>query len=330
MAKPARLFYQGGLMSWQSWLFALNVTVPGLLMLFIGIVLKRFGWIDEHFNNTASKLVFYLALPCLIFFSMANNNSDITAHYTLALYGAVSTVISYLLLEFSAPWLIKDRRERGIFVQGGFRSNAAIMGMTYSAIAYGREGVMLGSIYLISTVVLFNILSIVTLTRSLSGDGQKVALKKLLKDILSNPLIMAIAVGLIFSYFSLSLPEPIARTGQFLSGLTLPLAMICAGASINLRMMFTASNTAVYATFARSFLVPCLVTGGAYLCGFSGIELGVIFLLTTTPSAAVSFVMVKAMGGNASLAANIIVMTTVASFFSAVLGLSLLRSSGLI
>lgn len=318
-------------MSWQSWLFALNVTVPGLLMLLLGVFLKRANFIDENFNNTTTKLVFNITLPCLIFFSMSDNRDDITPYLPLAYYGAFSTIVTYLLLEFAAPFLIKERRERGIFVQGGFRSNAAIMGIAYCSIAYGRQGVFLGSIYIISTVILFNILSIITLTRSLTDGGPKgLNVKTVLINIIKNPLIISILAGVSFAFLNIPIPEPLERTGHFLSALTLPLAMICAGASMNFRMMFSSSNTATLSTLARSIFVPGIITLGAYLFGFAGMELGVIFLLSATPTAAAGYIMVKAMGGNGTLAANIIAMTTVTSFFTAAIGLTLLRSGGII
>lgn len=317
-------------MSWESWGFALNVTIPGLLMLLLGVVLGRTRFIDEQFNRSASKLVFNIALPCLIFFSLTGSRVSIAEHYDLALYGAISTVASFLLLELAAPFLISERKERGLFVQGGFRSNTAIIGLAYSAIAYGNEGIVLGSIYMATTVILFNVLSIITLTRSLS-DETTFNGKRVLIDITKNPLILAITAGVIWSIIDLPIAEPIQRTGAFLSGLTLPLAMICAGASIDLRLMFRkGSNTALYATFSRAILVPFLITLGAYLWGFQGISLGVIFLLTSTPTAAASYVMTQAMGGNATIAANIIALTTVLCFFTSALGLSLLRGAGLI
>lgn len=317
-------------MSWESWLFAFNVTVPGILMLLLGIFLRRIGWIDEAFNTTASRLVFNITLPCLIFFGMTNNHTDISEHLSLAVFGAVATIATYLLLELIATFLIKERRERGIFVQGGFRSNAAIMGLAYSSIAYGSEGVILGSIYMISTVVLFNVLSIITLTRTLSTSSDSLSLKRIMMSIVKNPLILSIAAGLSFSLLDIPIAEPITRTGQFMSAMTLPLAMLCTGASINFRAMFYSSNTAMLATFMRSAVVPLLVTFGAYVWGFTGISLGVVFLLSATPAAVASYVMTRAMGGDATLAANIIAMTTIASFFTAALGLSILRSNGLI
>ncbi|AKJ42968.1 auxin efflux carrier [Pragia fontium] len=318
-------------MSWETWSFAFSVTVPNLLMLIIGILMRGFRLIDDNFCDAASRLVFNLALPCLLFFSIATNHSSFQQYAPLMLYGALSTIATYLLLEFAAPFLVKNPRERGIFVQGGFRGNAAILGVAYCSMAFGSEGVAIASFYIVITVILFNVLSVVTLTRSLStGSNGRPDFLSVMRGVITNPLIIGILLGLPFSLFSVSLPEVLVHTGQYISGLALPLALLCTGASLDFRAMFRASNVAVLACIARIVVIPGLLFLGGWLFGFRGVSLGVIFLLSATPTAAASYVMTRAMGGNATLAANIIAMTTLGSFFTTALGLLFLRGSGLI
>ncbi len=66
----------------------------------------------------------------------------------------------------------------------------------------------------------------------------------------------------------------------------------------------------------------------AYGLGYRGVELGVFYLMASTPTAAASYVMVRAMGGNANLAASIIATTTVISLVTTSLGLVVLRALG--
>lgn len=99
------------------------------------------------------KLVFNLALPFLLFFSVATSQQSIATHLPMILYGAVGTVTTFLLLEYAAAYLVKDPRERGIFVQGDFRSNTGIMGLAFAVRAYGEQGIAVGSLYLTVTVI---------------------------------------------------------------------------------------------------------------------------------------------------------------------------------
>ncbi|GKX55138.1 transporter [Leminorella grimontii] len=319
------------MMSWETWQFAFSVTVPNLLMLLMGIGLRRFRLINDEFCDSASRLVFNLALPCMLFFSIATNHSGLTHHLLLMSFAGVGTFISWLLLELAAPFLVREKKERGVFVQGGFRGNAAILGVAYCAMAFGDEGVAIASFYIVMTVILYNVLSVVTLTRSLSDcEGSGLAVFSMVKNIVKNPLIVGILTGLPFSLFDVPLPDVLIRTGSYVSSIALPLALLCTGASLDFRSMLRTSNTAILASIARVLVVPTLLVLGAMLCGFKGMTLGIIFLLSATPTAAASYVMTRAMGGNATLAANIIGLTTVGSFFTTALGLLLLRGSGMI
>lgn len=163
-------------MSWETWSFAFNVTVPNLLMMLLGILLRHWRLMDDRFVDGATRLVFNLALPCLLFFSIATNHPQLLGNLPLVLFGAVGTLATFLLLELAAKWLVKEPRERGVFVQGGFRANTAIVGLAYAMTAYGSEGIALASLYLTVTVILFNVLSVITLTRSLQGgQGKKIS-----------------------------------------------------------------------------------------------------------------------------------------------------------
>ncbi len=328
-------------MSWETWSFAFDVTVPNLLMMLLGILLRHWRLMDDRFVDGATRLVFNLALPCLLFFSIATNHPQLLGNLPLVLFGAVGTLATFLLLELAARWVVKEPRERGVFVQGGFRANTAIVGLAYAMTAivglayamtaYGSEGIALASLYLTVTVILFNILSVITLTRSLQGgQGKKISHLSLLRSIVTNPLIIGLVCGLLYAQTGLGIPTVIRQTGSYISALSLPLALLCTGASLDFRAMFRSSNVAALSSAAKLFLVPFLMTLAGWLCGFQGAALGIIFLFSATPTASGSYVMTRAMGGNATLAANIIAITTVGSFFTTALGIYFLRSWGAI
>ncbi|GKV78091.1 transporter [Pectobacterium carotovorum subsp. carotovorum] len=319
-------------MSWETWSFAFNVTMPNLLMLFMGIALRKLNLLNDAFCDTAMRVVFNVSLPCLLFFSVASNQQSFVSQWPLVVYGTVGTLATFLLLELAATRLVKDPKERGIFVQGGFRSNTGVMGLAFAMSAYGDEGIAVGSLYLMVTVIMFNALSVITLTRSLQRQSpeQKIPVSQLLRGIVTNPLIIGLLLGAAYGQSQLPMPGVIKQTGGFISSMALPLALLCAGASLEWRSMFRSSNVAVLSSVAKVFVVPGLLTLGGWLVGFRGVELGIIFLFSSTPTAAGSYAMTRAMGGNATLAANIIGLTTVGAFFMIAIGLYVLRSFGVI
>ncbi|MDE8740261.1 AEC family transporter [Pectobacterium polaris] len=319
-------------MSWETWSFAFNVTMPNLLMLFMGVALRKIGLLNDAFCDAAMRLVFNLSLPCLLFFSVASNHQSFSEQWPLVLYGTLGTLATFLLLEIAAVRLIKEPTERGIFVQGGFRSNTGIMGLAFAVSAYGEEGVAVGSLYLVVTVIMFNALSVITLTRSLQrkSPDQRISVLMLLRGIATNPLIIGLLCGAAYAQSHLPMPGVIKQTGSFISSMALPLALLCAGACLEWRSMFRSSNVAMLASVAKLLVVPGLLTFGGWLVGFRGVELGIIFLFSSTPTASGSYVMTRAMGGNATLAANIIGLTTAGAFFVIAFGLYFLRSLGVI
>lgn len=319
-------------MSWETWSFAFNVTMPNVIMLLIGIGLRKINLLNDAFCDTAMRVVFNLSLPCLLFFSVAGNHQSFASQWPLVVYGTIGTLATFLLLEIAAVKLVKDPKERGIFVQGGFRSNTGVMGLAFAMSAYGDEGIAVGSLYLMVTVIMFNALSVITLTRSLQRQSpeQKIPVSQLLRGIVTNPLIIGLLLGAAYGQSQLPMPSVIKQTGGFISSMALPLALLCAGASLEWRSMFRSSNVAVLSSVAKIFVVPGLLTMGGWLVGFRGVELGIIFLFSSTPTAAGSYAMTRAMGGNATLAANIIGLTTVGAFFMIAIGLYVLRSLGVI
>lgn len=72
-------------MSWETWSFAFNVTVPNLLMMLLGILLRHWRLMDDRFVDGATRLVFNLALPCLLFFSIATNHPQLLGNLPLVL-----------------------------------------------------------------------------------------------------------------------------------------------------------------------------------------------------------------------------------------------------
>ena len=173
----------------------------------------------------------------------------------------------------------------------------------------------------------FNILAVITLNRSLQKSA---SCASNLKQIAKNPIIIGVLLALPFAIFSIPLPGLALHTGEYLAQMTLPLALLCIGASLDLKALRLDKHNALLSSAAKLLLVPSLFLSMALACGFRGIELGVIVLMASSPTAAASYMMTKAMGGNAPLAANIIVLTTIGSLITSSLTLFVLRNFALI
>ena len=307
--------------------FAFSVTGPIFVILALGIILARMGMITDAFIDVGSKLVFNITLPTLLFITISKTNIQHIANLSLIGYALLATLAVFVLLELVAEFLINPTQDRGVVIQGAFRSNMGIVGLAYCVNAYGEVGLAAASIYLGPVTILFNVLAVITLNRSLNKHR---SVAGTFLDIAKNPLILGIVLALPVAWSHIQLPSILLKSGEYFAQMTLPLALLCTGASLSLKALREDSRNAIIASTGKLIMVPFIITLGGYWLGFRDMDLGILFLMTSSPTAAASYIMVRAMSGNAVLAANIIALTTFGSILVASIGVALLRHQGLI
>ncbi|WP_150539953.1 AEC family transporter [Actinobacillus vicugnae] len=320
----------------ESLQFSIGVMLPTILLMLLGIFLRRRRFVDDAFCNTTSKVMFNFALPTMLFLNVQKSSLDYRADLNLILTGCLGSLLIYVLAEWWAAKYIKVREYRCIFTQGAFRTNAAILGLALAINAYGEAGIAPVSIYTASLVIVFNTLGVITILNSLSNE--KPSIGKLSKAIIKNPLILAIAFGILFNYYQISMPAPLLQTAQSLGNITLPMALICIGASLDFKALKQFRNQSeeselnrlvLYSATIRLIFAPIfLFCLGKWIFGLTPMQLGILFLTSSAPVAAATYAMVKNYGGNGTATANLIGLTTIGSMFTASFGLLILRQLG--
>ncbi len=311
-------------------LFALQITLPNILLMVLGFVMQRRQAVNQNFVEIASDMVFQYCLPCLLFFSIIKSDIHVGEQLTLLTAGLVTTFTLFFAGELYAYFFVPEKRDKGVFVQGVFRSNMAIMGLATVANAYGDKGVSVGAVYMGIITIVYNILSVITLSRSDAPKGgfwhQVLSITK---KIGQNPLIIALVAAFVYKFSGLPMPpQVIVKTGELLAAVALPLALICAGATLDLKAMFSTSGVSMQASIARIVVAPLTAIVIGWLFALSPIQMGVLFLMVASPVAAASYVMARSMDANDVLAANILGFTTVFSMLSIAVGMVVLRTLG--
>lgn len=302
--------------------FSFSVTGPIFIILALGIWLRRTGMLNDGFIEGGSRIVFSIGLPAVLFLSIAKTEFGEATNLGLIAFGLIGTFLVFLLLEWVAARWVEPAEDRGVVVQGGFRSNMGIIGLAYCVNAYGDAGLVAAALYLGLVTILFNVLAVVTLSRSLhrrQGTGRMV------KGVVTNPLIIGIVLALPVSWLQIPLPKVAVQSAQYFADLTLPLALLCTGATLNFRSLRLEMSNTLLAASSKLVLVPLLFALGGIVVGFRGVDLGVLLLMSSAPTAAASYVMVRAMGGNSVLAANIIALTTLGSILCTSIGIVVLK-----
>lgn len=308
--------------------FALGVTGPIFILVLLGICLKALRVVDSGLLDGASKLVFLVSLPALLFLSVANADIRSTFNGELVGVGIVGSLIIFIGSTLAARWLVENPRDRGVFVQGAFRGNLAIVGLAFCYLAYGEEGIARASIFMAALTLVYNFLAVITLSASLGNSGSK--LVGVAIQVFKNPLMIAIALGILVSALRLKVPPILDSSLQTLANMTLPLALICIGGTISIAEFKNSSTASMVAVLIKLIITPVVLVFLAYLVGIEKLDLGVLFLMISAPSAAAGYVMVQGMGGNGRLAANIVVISTLASVVTVSAGLVILKMLSLI
>ncbi|SEA45607.1 hypothetical protein SAMN05660420_02125 [Desulfuromusa kysingii] len=309
--------------------FSLAITAPIFSMLGFGILFKRVGWISDEFASVGADLVFKVTLPCLLFIKLVETDFLHNLPVKLVGYAVLATLLVFVFIDRVIALHLDNRFDRGAFVQGAFRSNMGIIGLAFCLSAFGDKVVAAASIYLAVLTALFNVLAVITLTGHQTHPTTQTSYSKIFINIGKNPLILAIIAGVLISLSGLKVPEFFLTTGGYFARMTLPLALLCAGASIRLHE-FHASKALYWASAGKLLFVPLAITLGGIFIGLRGEHLGVLYLMCASPTAAASYPMTQAMGGNHHLAAAIIAATSLGSLVFTTLGIFLLRSFQLI
>ncbi|MFZ0452827.1 MAG: AEC family transporter [Ignavibacteriaceae bacterium] len=313
----------------QNLILILGLVCPVFLIIALGYFLKRLGTINDNFIRLSTKIVFNISLPALIFTEVSKVPLDKVFDIKMVAFVYSGILISFIIIWVISIPLLKDGKDRGVFIQGSFRSNYAIIGLALISNIFGSEKLGKASLLLAFIIPLFNILSVIALMVPNRKEKQLNTSKTLL-EIIKNPLIIAVMLAVPFSYYKWELPGVLLTTVDYLAALSLPLALIGIGGFINFQDIRKASFNAILSTTIKLVIIPLTACIIAYELNFPAGDMGIIFIFFGCPTAIVSFIMAEAMGSNSRLAGNIVLMTTLGSIITITAGLFILKQNGLL
>ncbi len=316
--------------------FSFNAILPLVILVALGYLLKRIGLFSDAFLDMGNKLVFRLFLPVMLFYNVYNIADFSEINWWFVLYGSAAIIVIFALCAAIVPLFVKENSRRGVIVQALGRSNYAIIGIPLAASLYGSTGAAAASVMSAFGIPLFNALSVMALAAFDREKKAKINWRKMLKDIVTNPLIIAVFSGLIvlgvrtlfvrwgwnFRIKSFTVADTevnfVYKAIEYIAQVTTPFALIILGG----RFRFSATKrlwkpiTAVCAL--RMLVIPAAAIGLAYLIvpSLGGEHFASYIALFATPVAVSSAVMAKEMGGDDELAGQLVVWTTLVSGFT--------------
>ena len=305
----------------DSLIFAMNAVLPIVLTVALGYILKKIGFMNEGFAKMANKLCFRVFLPAMLFLNVykIDNIGSIDTGYIV--YTAVAVLILFFIAFPIVTVATKHKERRGVLCQAAFRSNYALIGIPLAESLFGEEGVAAASVLSAVVIVLFNILAVICL--SVYREGRP-SLKKIVLDILKNPLIISIVLGIAvlivrpYAAFRISDITPVYKVISNLSSLATPMALLVLGAQFEFSTVSELRREIIWGVGMRCIMVPVLGLGGAYLLfkgELTGAHFAALTAVFTTPLAVSSVAMAQEMDGDARLAGQLVIWTTLISAF---------------
>ena len=297
----------------ENFIYSINATMPVFLVMILGWWLKKIRFLTDDFVTVADKLVFKVALPVLVFRDIAAADLSKDFEWKFVMFCFLGTCIFFGVTWLFAELFIQDKSLIGSFVQGAFRGSAAILGIAFAENIYGSSGLV--PMMIVASIPLFNIFSVIVLMRSanVGETDQRAVVKKTLKGIVTNPIIIGIFAGIPFALLKVEFPVIIAKSMNSVAGLSTPLALIAIGAGFSTGKALEKWKPTVIASIVKLVLIPGIFLPLAIWMGFRNEELVALLILTGAPTTVSSYIMAKNMGNDGVLASGIVVMTTVLS-----------------
>ena len=325
----------------ESFLFALGAVAPIILMVTIGYIIKKIKLANADIAKAINRLVFRVFLPCMLFLNVYKIKSIEEIDLGYVIYALIALLVIFALAVPCIMFATKCGARRGVLLQAAFRSNYALIGIPLAQSLFGNEGLAVATLLSAVAIPAFNILAVISLSVFRDGD-QKVSIKKILLDIAKNPLILSVLAGILVLCirealiqadipFRLTDIAPVYTVLGYLSGLATPLALLVLGVQFEFSAIKELKKEILFGTLARTVVAPMLAIGVAYVFlreQLSGAHFAAFVAMFATPVAVSSVPMAQEMKGDAALAGQLVVWTTLTSALSVFVASWLLRLAG--
>jgi hypothetical protein len=362
---------------WDVFTTTFNAVIPIVLLILLGYLLRHFNLLNDNFVKLGNKFVFKVCLPCMLcinIYDKMTSFSDI--RWDVVLYSVIVILLIFGLGLITAILTTKDNKRRGVISQCTFRSNFAIIGLTLVD-RLGGDTAIAGIISAFS-IPLFNILAVISLSIFvheeqpvlLDENGVPLAdqptklqklwksTKKILKGIVTNPLIIGVFVGLVLvaireieiaagwvdtssgttqAYFRLNYQLKFIYTAIVdLKAIASPLALVVLGAQFQFSAVKGMTKEIIVGTVWRIVIAPLIGIGGAILftklgvLNFTSEVYPTLIALFGTPVAVSSAIMAGSMNNDEQLGTQYVVWTSILSIITIFIMVFILISTNIL
>ncbi|HUV49717.1 MAG TPA: AEC family transporter [Anaerolineae bacterium] len=303
-----------------------TTIIPVFAIIILGLFSRRAGFIKPAFLEPANQLVYHLAIPAMIFRSISRaslkTQFDITV-LTITLFSVLAV--------FVVAWVVGSiarvkRKQIGTFIQSSFHGNLGYIGLAVAYYCLGDKGLVRAGIIAGFIMILQNLLAVVVLQLYSTDISEKKSKTKLAWKILGNPVILSAMAGMLFSFTEVPIPLVIDRILDIISGMALPMALLLIGASLSFKLIRLRALLVLSSSIMKLILLPGLGFILYRLLDIAPQDFLPGLILLASPTATVSYVMAKELGGDTDFSVAAISISTILSAITFSIWLNMMAS----
>ncbi len=305
------------------WSVSLSI-LPIFLLLILGYGLRTKGFPGDNFWPLADKVTYWILFPSLLLYrtTTAPLTGDVLVPFAIALIGALS--VCAILAVLAAKFLKFSNPLSGSLFQGATRHNTFIAFATADML-FGNDGLLLAAVatsILVPPTNLFCVSALVIY----QGNKDGTLKKRLLQEILRNPLLLAIGIGVSLNLSGIGPLPVIHDMANILSRAALPFALLCVGAGLHMHSMRSEIGAVTLAAVAKLAVFPAVMIGAILLTGLDGVAAVILVIYGAVPTASSGYALAKQLGSDAEAMAAIITIQTLLSMATLPISIALATS----
>lgn len=272
------------------------------------------GLLKDESSDALSDFATSVALPALLFRTVATSDFGGTAPWSL--WGAY-------FLAVAATWTLGQAITAKVFARGtrasiiggisSSFSNLVLLGLPFVQGIYGHDGISV--ISLLVAVHLPVMLGVSVLLFALADkEGGRSPMQEVLqffRTLASNPIVVGIALGLLWRLSGFSMPPLAGRMVDTFAGVAGPLALFAMG--LGLRRFGISANFVPGLTLSLVKLVfmPAMVLGTALAFGLSPLVAKVAVVCAALPCGVNPYLFATRFGTGQALSSNALTIGTI-------------------
>ena len=294
----------------------ISTIIPIFIIIFLGLFAKQRGFITPDFLHQGNRLVYYIAIPAMIFSSISKAALKTQMNFAVISITLTSLVVIAAVAKGITRFLKIKRSSKGSFIQSSFHGNLGYIGLAVAFYYLGDGGFVKAAILSGFVMILQNIMAVIILQYHKGNNKDRPKMFDTMKKTMANPVILSALAGILFSLSNIQMPLIIDRALEILKGMALPLALLIIGASLSFEKIKPRFLNVLVSSFLKVIITPAIglllfkvlsIAPEDYLPGL---------ILLASPTATLTYIMAKEIGGDPDFAVAAISICTIISGFT--------------